>query len=108
MGNVAAVETASWDDEVNKAGELVMVDFWATWCGPCQMVAPIVEELATEYDGRLKVLKLNTDENQEIATKFQVMSIPSLIFFKDGQQIDKLVGAQSKQKFKETIDRLLA
>ncbi len=108
MGNVAAVETASWEDEVNKAEELVMVDFWAVWCGPCQMVAHIVEELATEYDGRLKVLKLNTDENQEIATKFQVMSIPSLIFFKDGQQIDKLVGAQSKQKFKETIDRLLA
>ena len=108
MGNVVAVETASWEAEVNKAEGLIMVDFWAVWCGPCQMVAPIVEELATEYDGRLKVLKLNTDENQEIATKFQVMSIPSLIFFKDGQQIDKLVGAQSKQKFKETIERLLA
>ncbi len=108
MGNVVAVEAASWEDEVNKAEGLIMVDFWAVWCGPCQMVAPIVEELATEYDGRLKVLKLNTDENQEIATKCQVMSIPSLIFFKDGQQIDKLVGAQSKQKFKETIERLLA
>lgn len=108
MGNVAAVETASWEDEVTKAEGLVMVDFWAVWCGPCQTVAPIVDELATEYDGRLKVLKMNTDENPEIATKFQVMSIPSLIFFKNGQQIDKLVGAQSKQKFKDTIDRLLA
>lgn len=108
MGDVAAVGTDSWDDEVTNAKGLVMVDFWAVWCGPCQMVAPIVGELAEEYAGRLKVLKLNTDDNPEIATKFHVMSIPSLIFFKDGQQIDKLVGAQSKQKFKETIDRLLS
>ena len=108
MGNVAAVETASWEDEVAKAEGLVLVDFWAEWCGPCKIVQPVVEELATEYDGRLKVVKLNTDQNPEIATKFQVMSIPSLIFFKNGEQIDKLVGAQSKQKFKETIDRLLA
>ena len=107
MGNVATVGTDSWDDEVTNVKGLVMVDFWAIWCGPCQMVAPIVGELADEYDGRLKVLKLNTDDNPEIATKFQVMSIPSLIFFKDGRQIDKIVGAQSKQKFKETIDRLL-
>ena len=108
MGDVAAVGTDSWDDEVTNAKGLVMVDFWAVWCGPCQMVAPIVGELAEEYAGQLKVLKLNTDDNPEIATKFHVMSIPSLIFFKDGQQIDKLVGAQSKQKFKETIDRLLS
>ena len=108
MGDVVAVGTDSWDDEVTNAKGLVMVDFWAVWCGPCQMVAPIVGELAEEYAGRLKVLKLNTDDNPEIATKFHVMSIPSLIFFRDGQQIDKLVGAQSKQKFKETIDRLLS
>ena len=79
MGNVVVVQTSSWEDEVTKADGLVMVDFWAVWCGPCQMVAPIVDELATEYDGRLKVLKLNTDENPEIATQFQIMSIPSLI-----------------------------
>ena len=108
MGDVVAVGTDSWDDEVTNAKGLVMVDFWAVWCGPCQMVAPIVGELAEEYAGRLKALKLNTDDNPEIATKFHVMSIPSLIFFRDGQQIDKLVGAQSKQKFKETIDRLLS
>ncbi len=108
MGDAISVETSSWETEVSNATELVMVDFWAVWCGPCQTIAPIVDELATEYYGRVKVLKLNTDENPEIATKFHVMSIPSLIFFKDGEPIDKLVGAQSKQKFKETIDRLLA
>ncbi|MBI1819072.1 MAG: thioredoxin [Nitrospirae bacterium] len=107
MSEAQKVASGSWDQDVLKAVGLVMVDFWAVWCGPCKMVAPIVDELAKEYAGKLKVLKLNTDENQDIAGKYQVMGIPSLLFFKDGKVVEKLVGAMPKSKFKETIDRLL-
>lgn len=102
------VDEGSWDAEVMKAPGLVMVDFWAVWCGPCQMVAPIVEELATEYSGKVRVLKLNTDENPEIAGRYQVMSIPTIMFFKDGKPVEKLIGARPKRQFKEMIDSLLA
>jgi thioredoxin 1 len=102
------VDEGSWDAEVMKAPGLVMVDFWAVWCGPCQMVAPIVEELATEYAGKVRVMKLNTDENPEIAGRYQVMSIPTILFFKNGQPVEKLVGARPKRQFKEVIDSLLA
>ena len=105
---VAKVEEASWDAEVMKTPGLVMVDFWAVWCGPCQMVAPIVDDLATEYAGKLKALKLNTDENPEIASRYQIMSIPTILFFKNGQPVEKLIGARPKRQFKEVIDSLLA
>ena len=91
-GNALKVEDATWDAEVMKASELVMVDFWAVWCGPCQMVAPIIDELAKEYAGKIKVRKLNTDENPEVAGRYQVMSIPTILFFKNGQAVEKLVG----------------
>ena len=108
MGTQALkVDDASWDKEVLQAQELVMVDFWAVWCGPCQMVAPIVDELAGEYAGKLKVMKLNTDENPEIAGRYQVMSIPTIVFFKNGQPAEKLIGARPKRQFKEVIDNLL-
>jgi thioredoxin 1 len=102
------VDEGSWDAQVMKAPGLVMVDFWAVWCGPCQMVAPIVDELANEYTGKLKVMKLNTDENPEIAGRYQVMSIPTILFFKDGKPVEKLIGARPKRQFKELIDSLLA
>jgi thioredoxin 1 len=102
------VDESSWDIEVVKASGLVMVDFWAVWCGPCQMVAPIVEELATEYAGKLKVMKLNTDENPETAGRYQIMSIPTILFFKGGKLVDKMIGARPKRQFKEVIDSLLA
>ena len=79
-----------------KASELVMVDFWAVWCGPCQMVAPIVDEIATEYAGKLKVLKLNTDENPEVAGRYQIMSIPTIALFIDGDVKSQVVGARPK------------
>jgi thioredoxin 1 len=104
----AKVDQARWDADVLQAPGLVMVDFWAVWCGPCQMVAPIVEELASEYAGKLRVMKLNTDENPEIAGRYQVMSIPTIIFFKNGQPVEKLIGARPKHKFKEVIETLLA
>jgi thioredoxin 1 len=105
---VAKAEQANWEQEVMKAPGLVMVDFWAVWCGPCQMVAPIVDELAAEYAGKLKVMKLNTDENPEVAGRYQVMSIPTIVFFKNGQPVEKLIGARPKRQFKEVIDSLLA
>ncbi len=105
---VAVATTANWETEVDKTDELVMVDFWAVWCGPCQMVAPIVEELAKEYEGKIKVMKLNTDEAPEVAGKFQIMSIPTILFFRNGQPVEKIVGARPKPQFKQIIDSLLA
>jgi len=107
-GQAIKVDEAGWDAEVIKSPGLVMVDFWAVWCGPCQMVAPIVEELAGEYAGKVKVMKINTDENPEIAVRYQVLSIPTILFFKDGQPVEKLVGARPKRQFKEVIESLLA
>jgi len=107
MADVMKVDEATWDQEVLKANGLVLVDFWAVWCGPCQMVAPIVEELAAEYAGRLKVVKLNTDENPGIAGRYRIMGIPTLMFFRDGQVVDQLVGAVPKAQLKAKIDALL-
>lgn len=107
-GDALKVEDATWDAEVIKSSELVMVDFWAVWCGPCQMVAPVIEELSKEYAGKMKVRKLNTDENPEVAGRYQVMSIPTILFFKNGQVVEKLVGARPKRQFKDMIDSLLA
>ena len=102
-----AVTSATWDQEVLKATDLVRVDFWAVWCGPCRMVAPIVDELSKEYTGKLKVLKLNTDENPDIAGKYRIMGIPTLMFFRNGQTVDQVVGAVPKAQLKVKIDTLL-
>jgi len=107
VGKAIPVSATTWETEVGKANGLVLVDFWAVWCGPCQMVAPLVEELATEYDGKLKVLKLNTDENPDIAGKYGIMSIPTLLFFRNGQPVEKVVGAVPKRLLKEAVDNLL-
>ena len=104
---IVKLTTSNFDGYVANATP-VFVDFWAVWCGPCQMVAPIVDELAKEYAGKLKVRKLNTDENPEVAGRYQVMSIPTILFFKNGQPVEKLVGARPKRQFKEMIDQLLA
>lgn len=101
------VDSQSWDQEVLKGKDLVMVDFWAVWCGPCRVIAPVVDELAQEYEGRLRVLKLNTDENPDVASRYQIMGIPTLLFFKDGKPVDKIVGAAAKKQFKDKIDSLL-
>lgn len=99
--------TANWENEVMKEQSLVMIDFWAAWCGPCRMISPTVEELAKEYSGKVKVMKLNTDENSEIASKYKIMGIPTIMFFKGGVKLDQIVGVVPKQQLKSKIDGLL-
>ena len=107
MADVSEVTTSTWDDEVIKAQGLVMIDFWAAWCGPCRIISPTVEELSKEYGEKVKVLKLNTDENSDIASRYQVMGIPTLMFFKDGIKLDQIVGVVPKQFLKSKIDSFL-
>ncbi|MDA8079770.1 MAG: thioredoxin [Nitrospiraceae bacterium] len=104
---VMNVTTATWEQEVLNAPGLVMIDFWAVWCGPCRMVAPAVEELAKEFSGKVKVAKLNTDENPDIASRYKIMGIPTLMFFKGGQKVDQVVGAVPKPQLKAKLEALL-
>ncbi|HXX58338.1 MAG TPA: thioredoxin [Thermodesulfovibrionales bacterium] len=105
---IVDVTGSTWDKEIIETKGLVIVDFWAVWCGPCRMIAPTVEELAKEYAGKMKVAKLNTDENPDIASRYKIMGIPTILFFKDGQKVDQLVGAVPKPQLKAKIDSLLA
>jgi thioredoxin 1 len=97
---------ADFDAQV-KAHPLMLVDFWAEWCGPCRMIAPVLEELAGEYAGRLTVGKLNVDENRQIAARFGIRSIPTLLFFRDGARVEQVIGAHPKATLKAKIEQLL-
>jgi len=98
---------SNWEEEVLKSDIPVMVDFWAPWCAPCKMVSPIVLELAEEYEGRIKVGQLNTDEESEIAIEYGIMSIPTLMFFKRGEVIDQVIGAVPKEYIIQKIEEVL-
>ena len=98
---------ATFEEQVVKSDVPVLVDFWAPWCGPCKMIAPIVEEIAGEYGEKLKVGKVNTDENQEIARQYGILSIPTILIFKNGEVAEKIIGAQSKKFFTDKIDAIL-
>jgi thioredoxin 1 len=100
---IRAVTDENFAGEVEQAKGLVIVDFWATWCGPCQIIAPILEQLAGEYDGKVKVAKVDVDSNQRTAMRFNIRSIPSLLFFKDGKHVDTVVGAVPKQAIVQKI-----
>lgn len=97
----------TFNDQVNKSDLPVMVDFWAPWCGPCRIVSPIVEELAKEYEGKIKIGKLNVDDNPTIASRFGIMSIPTLMIFKNGQTIKTMVGVQSKDYLKQEFENVI-
>lgn len=108
MANVVEVTDATFESEVIKADRTVLVDFWAPWCGPCKALGPVLSEIAGERDSEVKVVKVNIDDNQEYAFKLGVMSIPTLVVFKDGQPVDKIVGAHPKATIDARINKLAA
>jgi thioredoxin 1 len=108
MAEVAAVGSGNFESEVVGSSEPVVVDFWAEWCQPCKMLTPVLDRIAQNYSGRLKVVKCNVDENQDIAMKYGVMSIPNLIFFKDGQVVDQVVGFRGEADLSSKVDEVLS
>jgi len=105
MGKYVELNSSNFDSTI--AEGVTLVDFWAPWCGPCRMIAPIIEELAEDFDGKATIAKVNTDEEQDIAIKYGIRSIPTLLFFKDGELVDQMIGAAGKQVIADKIDALL-
>ena len=104
MGNYITLTDDTFDQEVLKSDKPVLVDFWAEWCMPCKMIAPIMEELAKDYNGQVKIAKLDIDENNQTASQFQVMSIPSLLLYKDGEVVERIVGVVPKEQIEGILD----
>ncbi|MGC1512485.1 MAG: thioredoxin [Acidimicrobiales bacterium] len=107
MGNIAELSDANFNEEIQGSDEPILVDFWAEWCGPCKTIAPILQEIAEEQAGKIRVTKLNVDENPETARRFEVMSIPTLILFRNGEPQKRLVGAKGKGQLLEELASFL-
>jgi thioredoxin 1 len=107
MSKPVEVNDSNFDQTVLQSKTPVLVDFWAVWCGPCRMVAPVVEELAGEYEGKVTVAKLNVDENPKTASQYGIMSIPTLLIFKDGAPVSNIIGFRPKAELKKSIDAVL-
>src|ERR1041384_5455234 len=108
MSNVSAVTDANFETEVEKATGLTIVDFWATWCGPCRMIAPILDQISVEPTAKLKITKMDVDANIKTASRFNVRSIPMLLFFKDGKVVDQIVGAVPKMHIEQKLQQRAA
>jgi thioredoxin 1 len=105
MSNAVAVTDSNFEQEVEQASGLTIVDFWATWCGPCRMIAPILDQIAVEHAGKVKITKLDVDANIKTASRFNVRSIPMLLFFKDGKVVDQIVGAVPKMHIEQKLQQ---
>ncbi|MDD4505913.1 MAG: thioredoxin [Sulfurospirillaceae bacterium] len=105
MGKYLELNASNFDSTV--AEGVSLVDFWAPWCGPCRMIAPVIEELAADFDGKAKICKVNTDEEQDVAIKYGIRSIPTILFFKNGELVDQMIGASSKQVLADKVNSLL-
>ncbi|MFK5976434.1 MAG: thioredoxin [Sulfurovum sp.] len=106
MAKYVELTNDNFEDTIKEG--VTMVDFWAPWCGPCRMIAPIIEELAEDFEGKATIAKVNTDEEQDISVKYGIRSIPAILFFKDGEVVDQMIGAASKDAFAEKINAILA
>ena len=104
---ITTLTDSTFDEEIKGSSEPVLVDFWAEWCGPCKMIAPLLEEIAAEYSGRLRISKLNVDENLDVSRRFEVMSIPTLILFKDGEPQHRIIGAKGKGQLLQELHQFL-
>jgi len=107
-GNLLEVNTGNFNAEVLNSREPVLIDFWAEWCMPCRMIAPAFNELAEDYKGKVKFAKVNVDDNTELATQLQILSIPVLILFKEGKELTRIVGANPKEQIKKEVDSALS
>ena len=107
MSNVIELNDSNLDDEVVKSDLPVLVDFWAEWCGPCKVIAPVIEELALDYDGKVKFGKLNVDDHNQVASEYGVRSIPTLLVFKNGAVVNQIVGAVPKERIAESLDTVI-
>ncbi len=105
MSNVLEVTDSSFEEQVKKSDIPVLVDFWAPWCGPCRALAPVIDELASEFEGKVKIVKVNTDDNVQVAQEFRISGIPSLLFFNKGEPVEQMVGVQKKSTLVELLNK---